>query len=71
MRCTPPQATYLAWLDCRQHPAADIYKHLLETAKVALAPGTMFGPDYAGFARLNFACSRETLEKAIDRLETA
>jgi cystathionine beta-lyase len=71
-RCTPPQATYLAWLDCRQHPhAGDIYKHLLETAKVALAPGTMFGPEYAGYVRLNFACSRETLLTALDRLAAA
>jgi cystathionine beta-lyase len=69
VRYTPPQATYLAWLDYRAHPqAGDIYKHLLKTAKVALGDGVMFGPEYKGFVRLNFATSREILAAAIDRM---
>jgi cystathionine beta-lyase len=65
----PPQATYLAWLDFRHAPyAADPFKHFLDTAKVALAPGRMFGPGFEGFVRLNFATSREILARAIDRL---
>lgn len=69
VRYTPPQATYLAWLDYSAHPQADdIYKHLLKTAKVALGDGAMFGSESKRFVRVNFATSREILSAAIDRL---
>ncbi len=64
-----PQATYLAWLDFRElgwgdDPAA----HILEHAKVALSNGPPFGDQGRGFARLNMACSPETLAEAITRI---
>jgi len=63
------EATYLAWLDYRTHPEArHIGKHLLETAKVALNDGPMFGTGYEGFARLNFATSKKILQEALTRL---
>jgi cystathionine beta-lyase len=67
-----PHASYLAWLDLRalgwgDDPSA----RALESAKVALVPGTAFGTQGAGFARLNFACSAEVLTEAIERLATA
>ncbi|MDN5749317.1 MAG: aminotransferase class I/II-fold pyridoxal phosphate-dependent enzyme, partial [Pseudonocardia sp.] len=66
---TPPQATYLAWLDCRalrlgDDPAAEILHH----AKVALSPGPAFGPPGAGFARLNLACHPDLLRDAVTRM---
>jgi cystathionine beta-lyase len=62
-----PEATYLAWLDVSglnlgEHPAAKI----LEKAKVALEPGTNFGPQYGQFVRFNFATSKENISAAID-----
>jgi cysteine-S-conjugate beta-lyase len=69
VRFSPPQATYLAWLDFRAHAkAAEIQKYLLETAKVALNPGTDFGPGYEGFVRLNFATSPAILNEALRRM---
>lgn len=67
--CTPPEATYLAWLDCRalglgDDPAAEI----LHRAKVALSPGPAFGPPGAGFARLNLACHPDLLRDAVTRM---
>lgn len=64
-----PEATYLAWLDFRalgwgDDPAA----HALEHAKVALSNGPPFGTQGRGFARLNLACSPETLTEAVARL---
>ena len=64
-----PQATYLAWLDFRalgwgDDPAA----HILEHAKVALSNGPPFGEMGRGFARLNMACSQETLTEAVTRI---
>jgi cystathionine beta-lyase len=65
----PPQATYLAWLDFRQTPLAeDPMRLLLEKAKVALSAGPDFGGAGSGFARLNFATSRELLDEIVDRI---
>ena len=67
-----PEATYLAWLDCRQ---ADIpgnpHEFFLEKARVALNDGTLFGRGGEGFVRLNFACPRSTLEEALKRMKNA
>ena len=72
VRYSPPEATYLAFLDLRAHPrAADIQAFLLSEAKVALNDGLTFGPGYQGFVRLNFATSPEILNEAIARLVTA
>jgi cystathionine beta-lyase len=63
-----PQATYLAWIDCRgaglTDPAA-----FFEAAGVGLSDGTPFG--MAGFVRLNFGCPRALLEQALERMERA
>lgn len=66
------EATFLAWIDCRQlgvaHPAA-----FFEQAGVALADGAAFGPGqaYAQFVRLNFATTRTLLDTALERLRQA
>ncbi|KAD4060380.1 aminotransferase class I/II-fold pyridoxal phosphate-dependent enzyme [Arthrobacter yangruifuii] len=64
-----PAASYLAWLDFRalgwgDDPAATA----LEQARVALESGLRFGPQGAGYVRLNFACSPEVLTEAVERL---
>ncbi len=65
-----PEGTYLAWLDCRQaNLPADPYKYFLETARVALGDGRMFGPGGDGFVRLNFGCPRSILEEALNRMK--
>ena len=43
--------------------------HLLETAGVAVVPGTAFGAP--GYVRLSFACSMNELEEAISRIKQA
>jgi cysteine-S-conjugate beta-lyase len=67
-----PEATYLAWLDCRdlQLPVEPA-EYLLEHARVALNPGIAFGSPGAGCVRLNFATSRAILEEAIIRISSA
>lgn len=68
IRITRPQATYLAWLDCRQtgisHPAA-----FFEAAGVGLNNGEDFG--LPGFVRLNFGCPPALLAQALMRMQTA
>ena len=79
---TPPQATYLAWLDCRPLGlAADddggrgLVTSLagpagvfLRQARVAVSAGPAFGTGGAGHVRLNFATSAEVLEQAVRRM---
>jgi cysteine-S-conjugate beta-lyase len=69
----PPEATYLAWLDCRGSAVAgrDPYTFFLERAKVALNDGVTFGPGGAGFVRMNFACPRPLLAEGLQRMRTA
>lgn len=62
-----PEATYLAWLDCRELGLADPQAHFLR-AGVALEPGAKFGTGGEGFVRLNFACSADLLEQAVTRM---
>lgn len=65
----PPQGTYLALLDFTAFPfAKEVYKLMLERAKVALNDGPPFGPGYQGFLRLNFATSRNILREALERI---
>jgi cystathionine beta-lyase len=68
-----PEATYLAWLDCRNAglPASDPFTFFLEKARVALNDGALFGPGGEGFARLNFGCPRPLLAEALDRMREA
>jgi cystathionine beta-lyase len=68
-----PEATYLAWLDCRRAPipGGDPYTFFLERARVALNDGKTFGPGGEGFVRLNFGCPRSILGEALQRMRRA
>ncbi|WP_405018345.1 aminotransferase class I/II-fold pyridoxal phosphate-dependent enzyme [Kitasatospora sp. NBC_00070] len=63
VRCTPPESTYLAWLDCRSLGVTDVAAYFREHAGVALCDGEEFGSP--GFARLNFALPPDQLERAL------
>jgi cystathionine beta-lyase len=71
-RWTPPEATYLAWLDLRglglgDHPAAVLHRR----GRVALSPGRHYGAPGAGWARLNFGTSPELVEETVRRMAAA
>ena len=68
----PPEATFLAWLNCTALGPADEARYLfLERGRVALEPGLRFGAAGSGYARLNFATSDDILDQAIARMATA
>ena len=72
LRVFPPEATYMAWLDCRDLGLpADPFNFFLEHARVALTGGNEFGAPGKGFARINFATSRTILLEILERMETA
>jgi cystathionine beta-lyase len=72
LRVTVPEATYLAWLDCR---GAEIegtpYDFFLKEAKVALNDGARFGDEGQNFVRLNFGTSRANLAEGLNRMRHA
>lgn len=64
-----PDAGYLAWIDVSAYGwGDDPAEVLLREAKVALHHGPHFGPQGAGFVRLNFGCAPEVLSEAIARI---
>jgi cystathionine beta-lyase len=72
IRMTKMEATYLAWLDCRETGIpGNPFDFFLKEAKVALNDGVTFGRGGEGFVRLNFACPRKTLTEALDRMSYA
>ena len=72
IRVHRPEATALAWLDCR---AANLpespYRFFLDHARVALNDGVAFGAGGEGFVRLNFGCPQSLLAEALMRLSGA
>lgn len=68
LKLNPIEATYLAWIDVSgaklSNPA-----HFFEQAGVGMSPGRDFGD--SNFMRLNFGCTRSTLEEAVKRIKAA
>ena len=73
IRMIRPQASYLIFLDCRELGLSqeELNRLFVEDAHLALNEGTTFGKEGEGFMRLNVACPRATLEKALRQLEQA
>lgn len=65
-----PQATYLVWLDFRKiEPDPEkLQKLLLKDAKVAFVEGNIFRSGGDGFERINIACPRSVLKKALEQM---
>jgi aspartate aminotransferase len=74
--CHPASGAFYAFADVRQairnlglKDDDALAEHLIYKAGVAVVAGSGFGAP--GHIRMSFACSRETLEKAIDRMRKA
>jgi cysteine-S-conjugate beta-lyase len=65
----PPRAGYLAWLDLRELGLGeDPAEPILERGGLALNPGPTFGPQGAGFARLNIGTTPALVDEAVARI---
>ncbi|MFG2892294.1 MalY/PatB family protein [Streptomyces sp. NPDC048248] len=85
VRYSPPEGTYLAWLDCTHLALHDDHtdgpgivsdlagpaQMFLDHAGVALSSGHVFGTGGAGCVRLNFATSPDILRRALTQMGTA
>jgi cystathionine beta-lyase len=72
VRYLPPEASFLAWLDCTELDLGDDPAAIfLDRGRVALSPGPDFGTQGNGFARLNMGTSPELLGEAVRRMSAA
>ena len=73
IRLIRPEGTYLLWLDCRglhmtQPQLAEFFE---KRARLGLNNGISFGPEGAGFMRMNIATQRANVEEAMRRMLSA
>lgn len=68
-----PEATYLNWIDARALGLEDdaLLRFMVDQAGVAMNRGDGFGKEGSGFLRLNAACPRSVIEKALTQIESA
>ncbi|MBM7694401.1 cystathionine beta-lyase [Peribacillus deserti] len=71
--CMMPEASFLLWMNCRNLHLSDteLNEMLTKKGKLALDPGTKYGPGGEGFVRMNIGCPRELLADGLNRLKTA
>ena len=67
----PPEASFLAWLDCRALGPGDAAALFLDRGRVAVTPGADFGDPGRGFVRLNMGTSPELLAEIVRRMGAA
>jgi cystathionine beta-lyase len=73
VKMSPCEGTYLAWLDFRDYALSDeeLMSVMRDQAGLALNAGNTFGDEGSGFMRLNFACPRSVLQKALAKIKAA
>lgn len=67
------EGTYLCWFDCRCFgmKGEELAGFLKKEVKLYLDDGFIFGPEGDGFERINLACTRDVLEKSLERFRMA
>ena len=73
IKVSPLQGTYLQWFDCRSLGLGKegLEDLMLNKARIYLDEGYIFGPEGEGFERINLACPRAIVDKALDRITAA
>lgn len=72
VKCSPLEGTYLQWIDVRGLGLTHVeMRKALEGEKLFLDNGEMFGEAGRGYQRINLACARETLERAMAHFKSA
>ena len=73
IRMVRPEATYMAWLDCREMGMEDqaLKDFMIHKAGLGLNDGPMFGEGGSGYQRINLACPRSKVIKAAHQLREA
>ncbi|MCP4247878.1 MAG: pyridoxal phosphate-dependent aminotransferase [bacterium] len=68
-----PDASFLAWLDCRGLGLSDheLQRRIVEEAGVIIEPGISFGAAGSGFIRMNIGTTRSRVTEAVERMTAA
>ncbi|HEX7650475.1 MAG TPA: aminotransferase class I/II-fold pyridoxal phosphate-dependent enzyme, partial [Noviherbaspirillum sp.] len=72
--CAAPSGSFYAFADIRETgmaTSAEFCQWLLRKARVAVTPGSAFGPGGEGYIRLSFAASSEVISDALKRIRNA
>lgn len=66
-----PEGTYLGWIDFNGYGVygKDLEDLFEEKLKIAIDYGHWFGEEGKGFIRMNFACPREVVVEALERIK--
>ena len=70
IRLVRPEATFLMWLDCSALGLDKdaLYDFFINRCLVGISKGEGFGTEGEQFVRMNIACPRATLEKALQQM---
>ena len=73
LKVIKPQASYLAWIDCRSLglDREELKTFMDKKARLGLNQGYIFGEGGEGFVRMNLGCPRSVVREALQRLEQA
>lgn len=73
LSCNVPKGAFYLFVNVRKYhkSSEEIANYLLEEAKVALVPGSVFGKLGEGYIRLSYASSYENLVEAVARITKA
>lgn len=68
-----PDATYVMWLDCRDLNMSneELSRFMIDKARIGLNDGHAYARSLSGYMRLNAACPRSVLKKALEQLREA
>ena len=71
--CNNPQGAFYIFMNIKElgKSSMEMAEYLLETAKVAMVPGSAFGSEGEGYIRLSYACSYDELVEACARIKDA
>ena len=66
----PISSTYLAWVNFEKTglSTSEVIERVEKQARIATSHGTLFGQGGEGYLRFNFACQREMVVQAVERL---
>lgn len=70
LNCHMPQGAFYAWPSVKNTgmDSMSFAQELLKKEKVAVVPGTAFGPSYDDYIRISYASSMDNLKEALKRM---
>ena len=71
--CLSPKGAFYIFINVKKlgRPCGEIAEYLLDEAKIALVPGSVFGVNGEGYLRMSFANSLENIIEGCDKMKRA